>query len=233
MENDDVALGPYLKMISPSRTGMILRERLISSQIALNGEAEKEFCCKANLNESIQYLDKECQVLGLSGLYNSSGSFDVTKLVNVAHNLLRKCQQSSRYREELESRVHQSSTELEHNQNSQKRLRQSINSLQNTVAKLEEQERQLRIENSNVHLKFKAQLNETKKLKSLMQSTENQYKHEVKKLERQMTTIKERAQLLLTDKAKASHVPNMEITACLNRTDTRRSKWRNDTSNMR
>lgn len=58
MENDDVALGPYLKMISPSRTGMILRERLISSQIALNGEAEKEFCCKANLNESIQYLDK-------------------------------------------------------------------------------------------------------------------------------------------------------------------------------
>lgn len=53
-----MALGPYLKMISPSRTGMILRERLISSQIALNGEAEKEFCCKANLNESIQYLDK-------------------------------------------------------------------------------------------------------------------------------------------------------------------------------
>jgi len=46
-------------------------------------------------------------VLGLSGLYNSSGSFDVTKLVNVAHNLLRKCQQSSRYREELESRCTQ------------------------------------------------------------------------------------------------------------------------------
>lgn len=62
----------------------------------------------------------------------------------------------------LHCRVHQSSTELEHNQNSQKRLRQSINSLQNTVAKLEEQERQLRIENSNVHLKFKAQLNEVK-----------------------------------------------------------------------
>ena len=52
-------------------------------------------------------------------------------------------------------RVHRSVSDLEHCQNSQKKLRQANKVLQNTVAKHEEQERQLRLQHSNLQMKLK------------------------------------------------------------------------------
>lgn len=67
-----------------------------------------------------------------------------------------------------------------------------------------------------------------------MQSADNQYKHETKKRERQLTVLKERAQQLLADRSKsAAHIPSMHISNCLTRSDGRRSKWRTESSSNR
>lgn len=74
---------------------------------------------------------------------------------------------------------------------------------------------------------------QVRKLKSILQSRDNQFKHETKKRERELTNLKERAQQLLTDRNKASQLSNMEISKCLTRSDGRRSKWRTESSSNR
>ncbi|XP_067934544.1 afadin- and alpha-actinin-binding protein B-like [Watersipora subatra] len=219
-------------MISSPRQPTTLQEiQYNPPRLRTFNENNEEFCSKSNVEESLRYLDKELQMLGLQTLYNSHGSFDLIQLVNVAHRLLRKYQHSGRYKEELETRVHRCSADLEHSQVTQRRLRQSNKALQNSINKYEETERQFQLERSSLQTKLKLQQDEVRKLNLLLQSTDNQHRHESKKREKELNSLKERTQQLLVDKSKSG--ASIEISRCLSRQDGRRRQWRSEASNSR
>lgn len=72
-----------------------------------------------------------------------------------------------------------------------------------------------------------------KKLKSQLLCNETQYKHDLRKKDRQLSVLKEKTQQILMEKTKVGHSSSLDMSKCLQRVDGKRSKWRNESTSNR
>ncbi|XP_013415215.1 afadin- and alpha-actinin-binding protein B [Lingula anatina] len=189
------------------------------------------FCDRDNVDDCISYLNQELTTLGFPSLYHeTSDTFDIVRLVNNTYELLQLQQKSLRVKEQLEDRQQRSESDLSHLQSTQNRLKDSLEQYEREISQSQERERQLVSKNKVLSKKVKAEKEEVKKLQSALSHKDVQYKHEVKKKERELNRLKDRLNQLLTDRSQERRI-GMEILNSLQRADGKRSTWKTKTSN--
>ncbi|XP_022087854.1 afadin- and alpha-actinin-binding protein A-like [Acanthaster planci] len=188
------------------------------------------FCNKDNLEQCVSYLDQEMTVLGFPSLYPSSdrgqsGAFDVVLLVNCCYELIQRHQQHLHKQEEMETKQMRCDSDLEHLQSSQGRLKERLEQLERDNVALTEKERQHLNQNKSLAAKLKNAREELKKLENIVKHRDTQFKHDLKKKEREINKMKERIHQLLTDKNQERRI-GMDILNSLQRADGKRATWK-------
>lgn len=201
-------------------------------QLTSNNDAHFEpFCTMYNLEHCIAYLNQEMISLGIASLYDSgSGKFNITRLVNAIYNLLQRFHQGVRIRENLEDSKHRAASDLEHHQQEKRRLRSALEQLQRELAQEQLKQCDLLKLNNLLNNKLKSEKEEVKRLMTLIQNRDVQYKHSVRKMESELMKLKERLHLLLVEKT--DRKINIDMSEALVRSDGKRGKWKTGCSNV-
>ncbi len=163
------------------------------------------FCNKDNLDQCVSYLDQEMTILGFPTLFTSqdrgqSSIFDIVQLVNCCYELIQRHQQNLRKLDEQETKQMRADSDLEHLQSNHSRLKLQLEQLERDNVSLTEKERQQLNQNKTLAVKLKTTREEMKKLESIVKHRDTQFKHDLKKKEREINKMKERIHQLLTDK---------------------------------
>ena len=139
--------------------------------------------------------------MGMASLYvDGSDTFDVTRLVSCALELLHKQRTCNAVREELENREHRTKVDLDHLKSCQQRLKASLDQNERDLAQQQERERQVLAKNRALSARLKEERDEVKRLQSSIAHRDAQHRHDLKKRERELTKLKERVHTLLNDK---------------------------------
>ncbi|CAH1775353.1 unnamed protein product, partial [Owenia fusiformis] len=177
------------------------------------------------VEDSIKLLNQDLLVLGFPSMYDGAATFKLSQLVSSTQQLLHMHQRSMRIKEDLENRQCRTETDINHLQVTQGRLKDSLKLCQRDIAGLQEKERQLVNKNKLLTSKLKAEKDEVKRLQSVILSRDSQYKHEMKKREKEINKLKERMHQLLTDKNQERRL-GMDILNALQRPDGKRGTWK-------
>ncbi|XP_033127470.1 afadin- and alpha-actinin-binding protein A-like [Anneissia japonica] len=190
------------------------------------------FCTRDNIDQCVSYLDQEITLLGFQSLYTpaihestSAGTFDVTKLINCCFDLMQRHQETRRFQEELENKRIRCDSDLDHLNVTCTRLKEQLEQQQRDNVALVEKERQHILQNKGLNNKLKATKEEIKKLDGINRHRDTQFKHDLKKKEREASKLKERIHQLLTDKNQERRI-GMDILNSIQRSDGKRSKWK-------
>ncbi|XP_060070402.1 afadin- and alpha-actinin-binding protein B-like [Ylistrum balloti] len=195
-----------------------------SSFSYLDKTDENTFCCSENVDDSVTFLNQELTALGFQTIDNGEGTTEVS-LVNRLYEIFRLYQKARRVREELENRLRRLSSETDHYQSSNHRLKNEKIQLEREVAKEQEKCRQFAIKQKSLAEKFKTEKDEVKRLQCVIKDRDAQYKHELKKKEREINKMKEKLHHLITDKNPHRRM-GLDIANALQRADGKRSQWK-------
>ncbi|XP_033736723.1 afadin- and alpha-actinin-binding protein B-like [Pecten maximus] len=190
----------------------------------LDKSDENTFCCSENVEDSVTFLNQELTALGFQTIDHGDGTTEVS-LVNRLYEIFRLYQKARRVREELENRLRRLSSETEHYQSSNHRLKNEKIQLERDVAKEQEKCRQVTIKQKSLAEKFKAEKDEVKRLQCVIKDRDAQYKHELKKKEREINKMKEKLHHLIADKNPNRRM-GLDIANSLQRADGKRSQWK-------
>ena len=97
-------------------------------------------------------------------------------------------------------REHRTRADIEHLKQCQQKLKLSLEQNERELAQQQERERQLSNKNKALTSKLKNEKEEVKRLQSSIAHRDAQYRHDVKKRERELGKLKERVHQLLSDK---------------------------------
>ncbi|XP_064605770.1 afadin- and alpha-actinin-binding protein B-like [Liolophura sinensis] len=193
-------------------------------------ESKMSFCDKDNIDQCASILNQELMMLGLQSVYGAeSDAVDLCCLINCCHDLITQHHKAMHEKEELENRYHRLLSDLDQSQTLQARLKADLDQSQRQCAQCQEKERQQSAKNRTLTAKLKSEKEEVKRLKSVMTSRDLQYKHDLKKKEREANKLKERLHQVLMDKKHERQI-GMSIANAVQRTDGRRSTWRTGTN---
>lgn len=190
----------------------------------LDKSDENTFCCSDNVDDSVTFLNQELTALGFQTIDHGDGTTEVS-LVNRLYEIFRLYQKARRIREELENRLRRMSSETEHYQSSNHRLKNEKIQLERDVAKEQEKCRQVAIKQKALAEKFKSEKDEVKRLQCVIKDRDAQYKHELKKKEREINKMKEKLHHLISDKNPSRRM-GLDIANSLQRADGKRSQWK-------
>lgn len=219
---------------SPEREVDFGDMRLTPSPISpVFSTADKQFCRRDNIDQCIAYLNQELGVLGFSSLFTPSrngrgppDTFDIVKLVNSTYELLQQQQQNMKQLTDLEQKILRSECDNEHLVQTQKRLKEQLESAQREVAVRNERERQLQGKLLKAKEDLKLEREELKKTKANSHHLQKQFDHETRKKERELSKLKERIHQLLTDKNQEKKV-GLDILNLINRpAGAQRAMWK-------
>ncbi|XP_052075750.1 afadin- and alpha-actinin-binding protein B-like isoform X2 [Mytilus californianus] len=187
------------------------------------------FCTTDNIDQSIAYINQELTVLGFQTI-----SYDiqdrVPSLVNRLYEVLRQFQRIGRIREELENRIHRVTGELDHYQAMNMRFKTENEKLDKENGREQEKYRQLVNKQKTLSSKLKAEREEVKRLQSIIKDRDAQFKHELKKKEREINKLKEKLHQLISDKTPNRRV-GLDIANSLQNRDGKRSTWKSAGNN--
>jgi len=211
--------------------------RLTPSPVSpLFSSAEKQFCRRDNVDQCVAYLNQELGVLGFSSLFTPSrngrgppDTFDIVKLINCTYELLQQQQRNMKQRTDLEEKNLRSECDNEHLIQTQKRLKEQLESAQREIAMGNERERQLQGKLLKAKEELKFEREELKKVKANTLHIQKQYDHEARKKEREFTKLKERIHQLLTDKNQEKKV-GLDILNLIKRPSGQRAMWKTGTA---
>lgn len=189
---------------------------------------ENTFCTPDTIDQCISYLNQELLSLGFQALSYDNQS-KMTCLINRLYQILRLFQRHGRTKEELENRLHRLTGECEHYQGAIARLKTEKEKLLRDVCVEQEKSRQLLVKHKTTTAKLKSEKEEVKRLLSVIRDRDTQYKHDLRKKEREGNKLKERIHQLLADKTPNRRV-GLDIAFSLQSSDGKRSQWRS-TSN--
>ncbi|OWF38122.1 afadin- and alpha-actinin-binding protein B-like [Mizuhopecten yessoensis] len=195
-----------------------------SSFSYLDKTDENTFCCSENVEDCVTFLNQELTALGFQTIDHGDGATEVS-LVNRLYEIFRLHQKARRFREELENRLRRLSSETEHYQSSNHRLKNEKVQLEREIGKEQEKCRQVVIKQKSLSEKFKAEKDEVKRLQCVIRDRDGQYKHELKKKERELNKMKEKLHHLITDKNPNRRM-GLDIANSLQRADGKRSQWK-------
>ncbi|XP_033636385.1 afadin- and alpha-actinin-binding protein B-like [Asterias rubens] len=220
----------YFQVTHNRRSGILFTSPPSSSGRKISQTFGPSFCNKENLDQCVSYLDQEMTILGFPTLFLSpdrgqSGVFDIVQLVNCCYELIQRHQQNLRKLEEQETKQMRGDSDLEHLQSNHSRLKLQLEQLERDNVSLTEKERQQLSQNKTLAVKLKTTREEMKKLESIVKHRDTQFKHDLKKKEREINKMKERIHQLLTDKNQERRI-GMDILNSLQRTDGKRATWK-------
>nr|XP_022317961.1 afadin- and alpha-actinin-binding protein-like isoform X2 [Crassostrea virginica] len=193
-----------------------------------SGCDENTFCTPDTVDQCISFLNQELLSLGLQALSYDNQS-KMACLINRLYQILRLFQRHGRTKEDLENRLHRMNSECEHYQHSIARLKTEREKLMREVCVEQEKSRQLLVKHKTTLAKLKSEKEEAKRLQSVIKDRDTQYRHDLKKKERECNKLKERIHQLLADKTPNRRV-GLDIAFSLQSSDGKRSQWRS-TSN--
>ncbi|CAI9739789.1 Hypothetical predicted protein [Octopus vulgaris] len=185
-------------------------------------------CNKENLEDCIIHLNKLLQNMCLPTISNMSNI--TVPLVNITFDLLKRIQQDTKFREELESKTSRIITDYERLQTSQMRLKDDIEKLEREIAVRQGKEKELSTKNRSLCSSIKAEKDEVKRLNSTINHRELQYRHDSKKNEREMNRLKEKLSQVLMEKSHKILGP--EILNALPKTDGKRATWKTNSNQV-
>ncbi|XP_071485056.1 afadin- and alpha-actinin-binding protein A-like [Diadema antillarum] len=206
------------------------------------GSGLPSFCTKDNIDQCVSYLDQELSILGFPPLFtrpSSSGKdrgkpeqFDLVQLVNCAYELIQRHQRSMAKQEDLETKKLRLTSDLEHLNTNHTRLKEQLEAVQRENVSQGERERQLGLQLKGLQAKLKGSKEEMRKLEGILKHRDVQFKHDLKKKEREVNRLKERVHQLLVDKNQERRI-GMDILNSLQRTDGKRGTWKTDKSGIK
>ncbi|XP_052831892.1 afadin- and alpha-actinin-binding protein A isoform X2 [Octopus bimaculoides] len=185
-------------------------------------------CNQENVEDCIIHLNKLLQNMCLPTISNMSNI--TVPLVNITFDLLKRIQQDTKFREELESKTSRIITDYERLQTSQMRLKDDIEKLEREIAIRQGKEKELATKNRSLCSSIKAEKDEVKRLNSTINHRELQYRHDSKKNEREMNRLKEKLSQVLMEKSHKILGP--EILNALPKTDGKRATWKTNSNQV-
>lgn len=186
---------------------------------------DSTFCKPENVDECLTQLNQELTGLGLQPV-SRDGVGCTTSLINRLEEILRMYQRSNRIKEDLENRIHRVSCDASENQSVIRRLKNDKERLERTIAQEKEQHRQTHNKIKNLSTKLKTEKDELKRVQSIIKDRDAQYKHELKKKQREANRLMEKLHQLLMDKNPDRRI-GMDMEGYLRRGDSKRSTWKN------
>ncbi|XP_051553545.1 afadin- and alpha-actinin-binding protein-like isoform X2 [Myxocyprinus asiaticus] len=183
------------------------------------------FCTEENVSQCITYINQMCS-LGLSGvnLDSNSDSLSAVLVLNLLYELLQLQRRAQRSLHELETQQLKNSSDLEHMQHSNTRLKDQLEHTRRENSGLHEGERQLMLKIKTLQNCLKSEKEEIQKLQSIIASRATQYNHDTKRKERECTKLKERLNQLLMDKRDKKL--SIEVSNYVGRSDGKRGLWK-------
>ncbi|XP_048762677.2 afadin- and alpha-actinin-binding protein-like [Ostrea edulis] len=185
---------------------------------------ENTFCTPDTVDQCISFLNQELLSLGFQALSYDNQS-KMSCLINRLYQLLRLIQRHGRSKEELENRLHRLNSECEHYQHTIARLKTEREKLLRDVYVEQEKSRQLLVKHKASTGKLKSEKEEVKRLLSVNKDKDIQFKHDLRKKERECNKLKERIHQLLADKTPSRRV-GLDIAYSLQSSDGKRSTWK-------
>ncbi|GFO05034.1 afadin-and alpha-actinin-binding protein [Plakobranchus ocellatus] len=185
------------------------------------------FCTKDNLLNSIAYINQELELLGFPCLKFEGGkcTADMYFYINRLHDLLVLYHKTTSVKEDLETKNHQLSCDTNHHQSTCARLRREQDLLERELAQEKEKSRQINHKYKQLSVKLKTEKEEVKRLLAVMQSRDVQHRHDNKKREREVISLKERLHQLLADKVPDRKV-GMDLMNVVSSGEGRRATWK-------
>ncbi|WAR23383.1 LOW QUALITY PROTEIN: ADIPB-like protein, partial [Mya arenaria] len=160
-------------------------------------------------DESITVLNQELTGLGLEPVSRD----EVTaSLIDRLEEVVRLYQRSNRIKEDLENRLHQSSCDVTEQQTCIRRLRSDKERLEKELAQEAEKSRQAKNKTRSLTAMLKTEKDELRRLQSVIKDRDGQFKHELKKKQREVNKLMERLHQLLMDKNPDRRIDNKRST---------------------
>ncbi|XP_072420490.1 afadin- and alpha-actinin-binding protein B-like [Chiloscyllium punctatum] len=199
--------------------------------------SQNAFCWGDNVDECVSYLSKELNKLGLPALFDDSfeenpvPSFSLVSLINTVYSLLHLYRKNATKVNGLEMERLKSFSEQDCLKNSQLKLQEQVEALEQEIAASQTKELQRQKSIRNLNNQLKSQKEEVVKLQSVIASRAAQYLHELKRKEQELSKLKEKMNHHLTDK-KDKRIA-IDILNHIGRSDGRRPLWRTGKTELR
>nr|XP_033772549.1 afadin- and alpha-actinin-binding protein isoform X2 [Geotrypetes seraphini] len=188
------------------------------------------FCTEENIEQCIMYLNQEMTTLGFPPLYdelkskNCRQELNVVSVMNCMNELLQLHHKNLQARENAELQSLKQSSDMEHLQTSNCKLKDQLETSKREFATLQERDRQLQCKSKNLQQLLKNEKDEVQKLQNIIASRTIQYTHDMKRKEREYNKLKERLHQLVMDK-KDKRI-TIDILNYVSRADGKRGGWR-------
>ncbi|XP_025110666.1 afadin- and alpha-actinin-binding protein B-like isoform X3 [Pomacea canaliculata] len=188
--------------------------------------AQELFCTDSNIGSCVAYLNQELQLLGMSSIaFDKKGQPDTVCILNRTYDLFQLYQHLFSTRDDLENRIQRLNSDCNHQKSCVARANRQHQALDKALAQETEKLRQLTSQHKVISCKLKTEKEEVKCLQSIMHHKDLQFKHELKKKEREMNRLKDRLHQLLMDKNQDRKI-GMDLMHPVQNLDGRRSQWK-------
>ncbi|KAM9848420.1 afadin- and alpha-actinin-binding protein-like [Aulostomus maculatus] len=185
------------------------------------------FCTEHNVQQCLSHINQEMSCLGLPPVWTESdGSSDlnVVAVLNCMYDLVQRHHRGLRTLENMEMEQLKSSSSLNYLQLTSTRLEEQLELSKRENLRILERERQLQLKVKSLQNCLKNEKEELHKLQNIIASRASQYNHEMKRKEREFNKLKERLNQLLVDKKERK--PAIDMSNSIGRADGKRSLWR-------
>ncbi|XP_065070153.1 afadin- and alpha-actinin-binding protein B-like [Rhopilema esculentum] len=197
------------------------------------GEQDEKFCTRNNVDSRLRFLNQEFMALGFQTLFpkgviagrETDARFDLSRLINVAYDLLKAQKQQMKARDDLEAKHVRSEVDNDALLQSQSRLKEELEAAKREICVSQMREKRLTEQFKLLQQERKLEREEMKKMRSDMQHKHKQFIHESKRREKEMHKLKERLHQLLTDKTLEKRM-GMEVLNSIQRADGKRKLWK-------
>ncbi|GAB1606251.1 afadin- and alpha-actinin-binding protein A-like isoform X1, partial [Argonauta hians] len=185
-------------------------------------------CDKDNIEDCIVHLNQLLLNMCLPTI-TKMADFTVP-LINTAFDLMKRIQQDTKFREELETKMSRIITDYDRMAASQVRSKDEIEKLEREIALRQIKEKELAAKIRALTSSVKTEKDEVKRLMSTLENRHLQYRHNAKKTEREMDRLKEKLSRVLMDKTHKISQP--EILNTLPRPEGKRATWKTNSKQV-
>ncbi|XP_064416226.1 synovial sarcoma, X breakpoint 2 interacting protein a isoform X3 [Latimeria chalumnae] len=202
-----------------------------------NSNSLSAFCLEDNVDQCISFLNQELLTMGFPSLFKESKCDDGEKRLNLVaflnciYELLQLHRKSLRTVEDMETQHLKSSSDMDHLQNSNSKLKEQLESARREIVALQEKERQVQSKNKSLLQLLKNEKEEVQKLQNIIASRATQYSHDMKRKEREYNKLKDRLHHLVMDKKDKKLA--IDMLNYVGRADGKRSAWKTGKSEAR
>lgn len=190
-----------------------LSSSLSSKKCIINDTIDADSTLKVNLDNIelnlVNYLNQEFVDLGFESIYSDKSNVNYTLLFKNSIELLQRFRRQLSTTDRIQEQYYKLDKENEFYLKRQETLKENNEIATRELANCEEKCRQLQLKTNGYTKTIKETSEENRKLQNLIEQRDKQFKHDRKKLEKDIEKLKERIQVLTTGKTK--ELPHLDM----------------------